>query len=101
MTAKAEALTNDLSARISRAQLDIDTAALRQRIAELEAELERLRAERWEPVKPHGYERITDVMDVYEADGEMLLRWYTEGYYWDVALPANIRLCRQEARNDS
>lgn len=79
----------------------LEADLLNKRIAELEAEVERLRAERWEPVRPHGYERITDVMDVYEADGEMLLRWYTEGYYWDVALPANIRLCRKEARNDS
>lgn len=35
-------MTNDLSARISRAQLDIDTAALRRRVAELEASLQEL-----------------------------------------------------------
>lgn len=37
-------MSNDLSARISRAQLDIDTAALRQRIAELEADNQALGA---------------------------------------------------------
>lgn len=96
-------MTNDRSPvdDMTRRELALAVDKQRHRIAELEAELERLRAERWEPVRPHGYERITDVMDVYEADGEMLLRWYTEGYYWDVALPANIRLCRQEARHDS
>ena len=147
-------MSDDLSARISRAQLDIDTAALRQRIAELEAdnqalgasisqagydsyeqsirnrelrekteaaekitrelsvenaglrrqlydanaELERLRAERWEPILDPGdlidlgfdamFEH-TDRMDLYvEPDSD------TAGAGL-VTLPANIRLCRK------
>lgn len=81
---------------MTRRALALAVSKQRQRITELEAELERLRAERWEPV---------DKATLMPHDDMGYVMRYADGGSFEVGdsfyeLPTDMRLCRKEARHD-
>lgn len=72
-----------------------------QRIADLQAEVERLRAQlaerdEWEPVPDGKYNTLSSTQ--LETAGDKLYHLFGHGYYAKVAMPDDLRLCRRKAK---